>query len=293
MSVSVSLPTRPKSTRPIRPSVEDEHVGRVRVAVEEPVPEDHLHPGLGGAVGELAPLLERRRLQVEVGELDAVQVLEREHPARRSSSSRPSARRRAPSRRSCGGTCPRAAPRACSRAPGGCCARTRRRASSRVDEVERADALLDHPRRLVEQREVGLDLPRRVRPLHLDDHLVAVRERRAVHLADRGRRDRLPPRSSGTPARSSARAPPRRPRAPGRTGTGRTSSCSPRSSATMSGGTTSGRVESSWPNLTNVGPSSSSISRRCRPRSEPVASGSASTRLVHGKMSVSLCRSKK
>ena len=29
----------------------------------------------------------------------------------------------------------------------------------------------------------------------------------------------------------------------------------------------SGRVESSWPNLTNVGPSSSSISRRCRPRS--------------------------
>ncbi len=28
----------------------------------------------------------------------------------------------------------------------------------------------------------------------------------------------------------------------------------------------SGRVESSWPNLTNVGPSSSSISRRCRPR---------------------------
>ena len=37
----------------------------------------------------------------------------------------------------------------------------------------------------------------------------------------------------------------------------------------MSGGTTSGRVESSWPNLTNVGPSSSSISRRRRPRSEP------------------------
>ena len=37
----------------------------------------------------------------------------------------------------------------------------------------------------------------------------------------------------------------------------------------MSGGTTSGRVESSWPNLTNVGPSSSSISRRCRPRAVP------------------------
>ena len=37
----------------------------------------------------------------------------------------------------------------------------------------------------------------------------------------------------------------------------------------MSGGTTSGRVESSWPNLTNVGPSSSSISRRWRPRAVP------------------------
>ena len=45
-------------------------------------------------------------------------------------------------------------------------------------------------------------------------------------------------------------------------GNGRTSSWSPRSSAMMSGGTMSGRVESSWPNLTNVGPSSSSISRR-------------------------------
>ena len=34
---------------------------------------------------------------------------------------------------------------------------------ARVDEVERADALLRDPRRLVEEREVGLDLPRRVR----------------------------------------------------------------------------------------------------------------------------------
>src|SRR2546426_128865 len=37
-------------------------------------------------------------------------------------------------------------------------------------------------------------------------------------------------------------------------GNGRTSSCRPRSSAMMSGGSTSGRVESSWPNLTKVGP---------------------------------------
>ena len=50
-------------------------------------------------------------------------------------------------------------------------------------------------------------------------------------------------------------------------GIGVTSSCRLRSSAMMSGGITSGRVESSWPNLTNVGPSSSSISRSRRPRS--------------------------
>ena len=36
----------------------------------------------------------------------------------------------------------------------------------------------------------------------------------------------------------------------------------------MSGGKMSGRIESSWPNLTKVGPSSSSISRRWRPRSD-------------------------
>ena len=36
----------------------------------------------------------------------------------------------------------------------------------------------------------------------------------------------------------------------------------------MSGGTTSGRVDRSWPNLTNVGPSSSRTSRRCWPRAE-------------------------
>ena len=55
----------------------------------------------------------------------------------------------------------------------------------RVDEVERADALLREPCRLVHQREIRLDLLRRVRPLHLDDDATAVRQRRAVHLADR------------------------------------------------------------------------------------------------------------
>ena len=60
-----------------------------------------------------------------------------------------------------------------------------------VDEVERPDALLDDSRGLVEEAEVGLDLLRRARPLHLDGDDVAVREHRAVDLADRGRGDRL------------------------------------------------------------------------------------------------------
>ena len=60
-----------------------------------------------------------------------------------------------------------------------------------VDEVERPDALLDDSRGLVEEAEVGLDLLRRARPLHLDGDDVAVREHRAVDLADRGGGDRL------------------------------------------------------------------------------------------------------
>ena len=60
-----------------------------------------------------------------------------------------------------------------------------------VDEVERPDALLGDSRGLVEEAEVGLDLLRRARPLHLDGDDVAVREHRAVDLADRGRGHRL------------------------------------------------------------------------------------------------------
>ena len=59
-----------------------------------------------------------------------------------------------------------------------------------VDEVERADPLAREPRRLVEQAEVGLDLPRRARPLHLDRDAAPVRQGRAMHLADRRGRDR-------------------------------------------------------------------------------------------------------
>ena len=42
---------------------EHEDVRRMRVAVEEPVPEDHRHPRLGDQVRELAALLERPLLE--------------------------------------------------------------------------------------------------------------------------------------------------------------------------------------------------------------------------------------
>src|SRR4051812_42811395 len=57
---------------------------------------------------------------------------------------------------------------------------------ARVDELERAHTLADQARGLVEQREVGFDLARGVRALNLDRDPAAVRERGAVHLADRG-----------------------------------------------------------------------------------------------------------
>src|SRR5436189_135276 len=57
-----------------------------------------------------------------------------------------------------------------------------------VHEVQRADALLREARRLVEEREVGLDLPRRVRPLNFHHDAPSIREDGSVHLADgRGR----------------------------------------------------------------------------------------------------------
>ena len=60
-----------------------------------------------------------------------------------------------------------------------------------VDELESANALLQELRRLVEEPEVGLDLPRGFRALDLDRDLLTVREHRSVHLADRRRGERL------------------------------------------------------------------------------------------------------
>ena len=54
-------------------------------------------------------------------------------------------------------------------------------------------------------------------------------------------------------------------------GKGGTRSCSFASSSAMSAGSRSRRVETAWPNLTKIGPSSSSARRRRSPRREPCA----------------------
>ncbi len=168
---------------------EHEDVGGVRIAVEEAVAEDHRHPRLGDQVGEPAALVEGVPLDVEVGDLEAVEQLEREHACARvapvdlrdahvwMAGEVPVERVRAPRLEPVVELLPDRARELVDHLV-------------RVDEVERAHPLLRDPRGLVQKREVGLDLARRVRPLHLHRDAPAVRERRAVDLADRGGGDR-------------------------------------------------------------------------------------------------------
>ncbi len=161
----------------------------MRVGVKEPVPEDHRHPRLGDEVREVAPLFERETERVDVGELRPVEPLECQHARARV---RPVDLRHLHVR------------------VAGEVAVERLRVAAlepvvellpdlprelvdeptRVDEVERADTLLHELRRLVQEDEVGLDLTRCVRTLHLHRHGAAVRKRRAVHLSDRRCRNR-------------------------------------------------------------------------------------------------------
>ena len=119
MSSSVKRPARPKSTRPMRPSSSSRMFAGMRVAVEEAVAEDHRHPGVGHPVGELASLLGRTRVEIEVGELRSLAGTRASAPAATSSARPPSARPPPSSHRSCAGKSPRCGPRAGSRAPGG------------------------------------------------------------------------------------------------------------------------------------------------------------------------------
>ena len=151
--------------------------------------EDHLEPRLGDQDREPAALVHRRRVEVEVGELDALEPLERQHPAAgvgavhlRDEDARVGGEVLA---EDLGGArldpvVELAADRAGELVDD----------RDGVDEVEPVDAALDDAGDLVEQRQVALDLPGRARALHLDRDEAAAGELGEVHLADRGRRDR-------------------------------------------------------------------------------------------------------
>ena len=154
MSSSVSFPASPKSTSPIRSGREHEDVRRVRVAVEEAVAEDHRHPRLGDQVREPAALLERPRVELEVGELDAVEELERQHARARVA---PVDARHRDVRMAGEVAVERVGVAGLLAVVELLPDRARELVDdlARVDEVERADALLREPRRLVEQLDVG------------------------------------------------------------------------------------------------------------------------------------------
>ena len=162
----------------------------MRVAVEEPVPEDHRHPGFGDDLGESFSLLDGVAGLVDVRELEALDELERQNAS------------------AC--VAPVDARDVDVRVAGEVAVERLGVAGfeavvellpdragelvhdlTDVHEVERPDAFLGDARGLVEEPEVGLDLLRGAGALHLDRDLVAVREDCAVDLADRGGGDRL------------------------------------------------------------------------------------------------------
>src|SRR4029453_16646865 len=163
----------------------------MRIAVEEAVLEDHLHPRLAHAVCDAPALFEGVRLWIDVRDLRALEELE----------GKDAFARVAPvNARDLHVRIPRPVPaEALGVPPFGSVVELRAdRAAelvdelARIDEVERPDSLLRDAGRLVEQREIRVDLARRTRALHLDGDGLSIRQRRAVPLSDRGCGDRLP-----------------------------------------------------------------------------------------------------
>ena len=103
-----------------------------------------------------------------------------------------------------------------------------------------------------------------------------------VHLRDRGRGERGFVEAGVQLRRPACRARPRSPCARRAPGNGATWSRSRLSSSAISGGSRSRRVDSTWPNLTKIGPSSCSARRRRLPRGK---SASALTAGVNGRSS--------
>ena len=159
------------------------------IAVEEPVPEDHRHPRVRHPVGELAALLGGALLEIDIGELDSLQVLERHHSRRRVTPDhlwhghlgRPA--EVAPERLGV----PRlvVVVELLANRP-----REFVDERLRIDEVEGANALADDLGRRAHQLQVGFDLTRRLGALNLDDDVVPGRQRRTVYLTDRRRGER-------------------------------------------------------------------------------------------------------
>ena len=151
--------------------------------------EDHLEPGLGDQEREPAALVHRRRLEVEVGELDPLQPLEREHPAAGVGAVDLRDEDAGVGREVLAEDLGRArldpvvelAPdRAGELVDDG----------DGVDEVEPVDAPLHDAGDLVEQGQVALDLAPRAWALYLHRDQPPAWELREVHLPDRGRRHR-------------------------------------------------------------------------------------------------------
>ena len=190
MSSSVSRAGEPEVDEADPAVVEHEDVGRMRIAVEEPVPEDHRHPGVRHPVGELAALLVATASRGRGRGPASPRATRASAPGPSCTATRRAARRRARRRRSCGGTSRRCAPRAGSRAPGGSSGRTRRRArsASMKSSAARARGRRARPSR-ISCRSDSICRGAFGR-CTLTTTSRAVRQRRAVHLPDRGGRDR-------------------------------------------------------------------------------------------------------
>ena len=153
------LPRLAEVDEPERARLEHEDVRRMRIGVEEPVPEDHRHPRVGQPVGDVAPLVGPHRLEVEVGDLRAREVLEREDPRRRVLPDHPrdddAARPRevAVERLRVARLVP-----VVELEPDRACELVHE--LLRIHELERLHPLAQEPRGLVEETEVGLDLRR-------------------------------------------------------------------------------------------------------------------------------------
>ena len=229
-------------------------VAGVRVGVEEVVAE---HLGV-----EQAHALGGEQLAVDAGGVergdvvgaDAADPLHRQHAFARQ---RPVHFRHvqfARSRARAGASGWRWRPRAAGRARRTAWSRSRDTTSLRPDLLGVRMVAVGQRRQRAQQVDVGFDLLADARAQHLDHHLAAVVQRGRVHLRDRGGGERrfveagvqLGHRLAEAALDRLARERARRRARPGRAAAS--------SSSATSGGSRSRRVDSTWPNLTKIGP---------------------------------------